>query len=773
MILERLRETALRGLSLGLLFGLLTMFAMPASAATVPNNFTDTQVVADLDMPTGFTFLPDGRILLVEQWSAKVRLIVNGSIGSSDPLVTVPNVRNDNGEAGLLGIDVDADWPSRPYIYVYYNNDASNTCCLSMFTVTGDLNNPNSDNLQIAPSSRYDIITDIPDDLPNQNGGTVRFGNDGMLYLSSGDDNNECMAQETDSLLGAIFRLDMSAMPGSGSGPPPKADITPSDNPFSGDENTNLVFCYGLRNAFRFDIDPITGDLIIGDVGQTNNEEMNISSGGENFGWPFREGDMIRTPAGCDEPGGPGGTDYDEPIYFYDRTGMGSASIIGAGMYRPVDYPNDSSFPPEYNGDIFFAEYYQGFMVRLKYNGSTWEVADPVPGQPNPDHWATDISEVSNMQVGPDGALWYFDQFDPEWPALGALRRIAYGGPSQPEPRIITGPGPAEANDCLVRVWNPDSAGVALSEWSAYGVPKYGVNVATGDVATGDLDNDGLAEVLTGAGPGAVFGPHVRGFDLMGTPVSGVSFLAYGTNKFGVNVCTGNLDSDGYDEIITGAGPGAVFGPHVRGWNWDGSGTPTAIPGISFFAYGTPKWGVNVACGDIDGDGYDEIVSGAGPGAVYGPHVRGWNVDGGAATAIPGVSFLAYGTNKFGVNATCGDFDGDGIDEIVTGAGPGVVFGAHVRGWNYDGGTLTAVGGISFFAYPGSLYGVQVATLDLDDDGYDELLTVPGPDPDWPAQVKAWNVDGGTATAIDTIDFDAYADGAFLHGGTVAGGIGY
>ena len=62
---------------------------------------------------------------------------------------------------------------------------------------------------------------------------------------------------------------------------------------------------------------------------------------------------------------------------------------------------------------------------------------------------------------------------------------------------------------------------------------------------------------------------------------------------------------------------------------------------MSFLAYGTHRWGVNVACGDLDGDGIDEIVTGPGPGAVFGPHVRGWNYDGTALTAIPGVSFLA------------------------------------------------------------------------------------------------------------------------------------
>src|SRR3990170_1971886 len=75
----------------------------------------------------------------------------------------------------------------------------------------------------------------------------------------------------------------------------------------------------------------------------------------------------------------------------------------------------------------------------------------------------------------------------------------------------------------------------------------------------------------------------------------------------------------------------------------------------------------------------------AGPGAVFGPHVRGWNVDGGAAAAIPAVSFMAYGTNRWGVVVACGDLDGDGIDEILTAPGPSAQFGADVLGWNFDG----------------------------------------------------------------------------------------
>jgi len=331
---------------------------------------------------------------------------------------------------------------------------------------------------------------------------------------------------------------------------------------------------------------------------------------------------------------------------------------------------------------------------------------------------------------------------------------------------LVTGPGPSETSPPMVRFFHPDNTAAHRYEFSAYGVPKFGVNVACGDV-----DGDTLADIITGAGPGAVFGPHVRGFKGWGTPMTGLSFLAYGTNKYGVNVTTGDIDGNGIHEIITGAGPGAVFGPHVRAFTYNPSLGTEPVPGVSYFAYGTPKWGVNVAAGDIDGDGFDEIVTGAGPGAVYGPHVRGWNVDGGPATAIPWVSFLAYGTNKFGVNVCCGDVDGDGMAEIITGAGPGLVFGSHVRGWNHDGGrTVTPLPNFSFFAWPDTTcrYGANVASgVDLTLDGRDDLLVGPGPDPAMDTSVKLYSYDGSSVSELHT--FVAYPAG-YTHGTTVAAG---
>jgi hypothetical protein len=341
---------------------------------------------------------------------------------------------------------------------------------------------------------------------------------------------------------------------------------------------------------------------------------------------------------------------------------------------------------------------------------------------------------------------------------------MGYHHPLATPTGLVIGPGPGFDNPPLVSVFPPLQDASAICEFSAYGAPNHGVNVATGDV-TGDYYD----EIITGAGPGEIYGPHVRGFAVDGTPLPGLNFMAYGTEKHGVNVTAGDLDADGFDEVVTGAGPGAVFGPHVRGWNYDNAYAVTAMAGVNYFSYGTPKWGVNVSCGDIDGDGYDEIVTGAGPGAVYGPHVRGWNYDAEAIDPIPGFSFFAYGTLKYGVNVTCGDVDGDGIDEIVTGPGPGAVFGTHVRGWDWDGQAVAELPGLNFFAWAHGLasYGAEVfAGADLDGDGRDDLVVGCGPDPDLGTPVKVYRYEN--EQVILWFSLEAFED--LTQGTTVAAG---
>ncbi len=353
------------------------------------------------------------------------------------------------------------------------------------------------------------------------------------------------------------------------------------------------------------------------------------------------------------------------------------------------------------------------------------------------------------------------------------LNQIVPNGPH--DAVIATGPGPGSQNPPLLRLHAAPNAGPPLAQWSPYGSGGYGLNVCLGELDgfLGGLSRD--PEIITGPGPGPIFGPHVRGFDLDGTPLPGLSFLAYGTNKFGVNVATGDLDNDGFDEIITGAGPGAVFGPHVRGWNYDMTGSVSPIPEISYFAYGTLKWGVNVCCGDVDGDGFDEIITGAGPGEIFGPHVRGWNWDGsGPLEPIPQISFFASAASNWGVNVTCGDVDGDGIAEIITGNGPGPDLTPRVRGWTWDGHSghsCQRMNDIDFIAYNSASWGVNVSCGDLDRDGIDEIITGRGPGSGFHARVKGWDFADDELAPMTDVDFVAYDPGAMLHGVKVAGRV--
>ena len=316
---------------------------------------------------------------------------------------------------------------------------------------------------------------------------------------------------------------------------------------------------------------------------------------------------------------------------------------------------------------------------------------------------------------------------------------------------LATGAGLGDPNPNTVKVFTPDGSGNPIT-FTAYGAGKWGTNVASGV-----LTNGGTATVLTGPGPGTVYGPHVRGFDRTGTPRTGLSFYSYGTLKFGVNAAHGGIDAAAGDEVLTGAGPGAVFGPHVRAFRYTGAAVQ-ALSKVSYFAFATLKYGVNVAGGDIDADGFDELVAGAGPSAVFGASVRGFDYDGGSVSLLSKVNFIAWAAGTgYGANVASADVDADARAEILVAKGPGPTLAASVRGYRYAG-TLALLG-IDFSAYAGTLYGARVGAGDVAGDGRAELLTGPGRDPAAPSNVRAYAYDpaGNTTSKLPVPDFTAFA----------------
>jgi hypothetical protein len=262
-----------------------------------------------------------------------------------------------------------------------------------------------------------------------------------------------------------------------------------------------------------------------------------------------------------------------------------------------------------------------------------------------------------------------------------------------------------DAGGNLVLVFDAHS-GELQRQLAPYGGFTGGIRVALGDV-----NADGVKDVITGAGPGG--GPHVQVFDgLTGAVLR--SFFAYSVNfAGGVYVAAGDVTGDGVDDIITGADAGG--GPHVK--VFDGATNGTVIR--NFFAYHISfTGGVRVAGGDVNGDGRTDIITAAGAGG--GPHVRVFDGNS-AGVAIRDVFAYDPGFTG-GVYVAAGDTNGDGRDDIITGAGAGG--GPHVR--VFDGTDLDELAG--FFAYAADFTGgVRVAASEYNADGRADVVAGAGP----------------------------------------------
>lgn len=270
--------------------------------------------------------------------------------------------------------------------------------------------------------------------------------------------------------------------------------------------------------------------------------------------------------------------------------------------------------------------------------------------------------------------------------------------------RLVTGVGAGQASH--VKAF--DGSLATTASFFAYD-PSFTGGVR---VAAGDLDGDGWADVITGSGPGAA---QVKAF----SGQSGAelrSFSAFAGFTGGVHVASGDVTHDGAPDIVVGADAGA--GPQVK--VFDGAGGAEVR---SFFAFGPAfSGGVRVASGDVNGDGFAEIVAGEGPGgnelAVF---------DG--ATGLQTRSFAPFPGFSGGIFVAAGDVNHDGFADLIAGADTG---GGQVS--VFDG-----VSGSSLFAFTpfgGFTGGVRVGAADLNGDGFADIVTGAGPGG---AQVKVFS----------------------------------
>lgn len=271
-------------------------------------------------------------------------------------------------------------------------------------------------------------------------------------------------------------------------------------------------------------------------------------------------------------------------------------------------------------------------------------------------------------------------------------------------------------------------------------------------VAAGDVNGDGTADIITGAGPGG--GPHVKVFN--GTNNAEIGSLFPFTPSFtgGVYVAAGDVNGDGVPDTVVGAGAtpaggGGAGGPRVV--VFDGV---TQAPLHDFLAYDpTFTGGVRVAVGDVNGDGRADVITGAGPGG--GPHVKVFN----GATGALERSVFAFEPNFLGgVYVAAGDIDGDGRADLVagmdeaTGAPSGVNLFSGVDGSSL--GTLTPFG-------TGFSGGVRVAAGDLNGDGRADIVV--GSGPGGGGHVRVFSGGGGLAPIDSFFAFGpSYTGGVFV-----------
>ena len=290
------------------------------------------------------------RIFVVAQ-TGKIHVFPNQATTAAAPVfLDLSSKVVAGGERGLLGLAFHPDYKTNGYFYVNYTRGNPLETAISRFKVSAA--NPN-----VADLNSEQVLLTYAQPFDNHNGGKLAFGNDGYLYIASGDGGSggdpRNYAQNRQQLLGKIIRIDVNSTSNN------LLYAIPADNPYKNNSEgfREEIYAYGLRNPWRFSFDRPTGTLWAGDVGQGNVEEISIIKKGGNYGWKIREGNTCYGAANCAVTG------LEEPIWTYPLNAENGRSVTGGYVCHDKNLAG-------LEGKYIFGDYVSGNIWALTFNNN-------------------------------------------------------------------------------------------------------------------------------------------------------------------------------------------------------------------------------------------------------------------------------------------------------------------------------------------------------------------------------------------------------------------
>jgi glucose/arabinose dehydrogenase len=315
-----------------------------------------SQTIALQSFATGFTTAvdiahpPNDTRLFVVQQGGLIRILNPNGTTNATPFLNLTSIISIGSERGLLGLAFHPNYATNGLFFVNYTNTSGNTV-IARYAVSANPNVANTTGV---------ILMTINQPYSNHNGGCLRFGPDGYLYIGMGDGgsggdpqgysqnldltNANVVANPSRIYLGKMLRIDVDVVFGL------LNYGYPATNPYVNEAGKGEIWARGLRNPWRFSFNRLNGDLWIGDVGQNAVEEIDkvaapFPNTGLNFGWKCYEGTTAYSTSGC-----PAVSTMTQPVAQYTHTATGGCSITGGYFYTGTMYPN-------FQNKYFFAEF--------------------------------------------------------------------------------------------------------------------------------------------------------------------------------------------------------------------------------------------------------------------------------------------------------------------------------------------------------------------------------------------------------------------------------